>query len=417
MRLLFLIFLLQATVHASTTVNEQVMLDLVEKNPDLKSIKERLIAAEQLKGSLTRSFLPKVVVSYGREKYTTGPYHGVNQPFGGIEAEINVFNSGKDRIENDKRNMEAQIANIDATMSRALIIAEIRKAMSHYAYLVEIQSIIQDAVIMNDSNLKKAQKRIDSGLATKTDLLDFRHQEIILNQEIETLKYEQGVVTRLISTLLGKDPAEGVDVVFKNTHPEHSVETEFSPNTSNSLILTRATLFNEVARLEKKQAERWWMPSLDIYSYALRMTQKEREYPTPEERNDVTLGFKFTLPIFDGGEGIREASAKASLANAQESQARAKNLEVSRQTQDAINKLKLAHTLIHGAEDSVEVMAEYRQGILNEYARGIKNSPDVLQASERWIEAKTKLAEVKKNHQFARSDALYLLSLNSSGNK
>lgn len=414
MRLFILFFLLQATAYANTVLNEQMVVDLAEKNPDLKSIKERLIAAEELKGSLTRSFLPSVIVSYGHERFTTGPYDRVNQPFGGIEAKINLFNSGKDRIENDTRNMEAQIAKIDASMARALIITEIRKAMSHYAYLEEIQTILHEAIGVNESNFKKAQKRINTGLATKTDVLDFKNQQILLNQEVETLEYEQGVVTRLISTLLGKDPTEGIDIIYINSHPEHSVGTEFTLNTSNSIILTRATLFSEVAQLEKKRANRWWMPSFDIYTYALRFTQKEREYPTPGQRNDVTLGFKFTLPLFDGGEGIRQASAKAALANAQESQARAKNLEISRQTQDAINKLQLAHTLIHGSEDNVQIMSEYRKGILDEYAKGIKNSPDVLQASQRWIAAKTKFAEVKKNYQFARSDALYLMSLNSS---
>ena len=410
----YLIFILfSANCFSQTMINEQSLEIMLPKNPTVESINERVNAAEVLKGSLGRSFLPKVLLSYGHERYTTGPYLNVNQPYGGVEAKINVFNSGRDQIVNEQREKQASIAKIDSIVTRVQLKAEILKNMAQYAYLEELQNVLVEAKGINDKNLKSAQNRINAGLGTKTDSLDFRQQNIMLEQQITALSYELNIVKRIVATLLGLEPESSLQVSFVNSHPEHIADKSMDLLSNNSLLLTRANLLTEIAKLDSSQAKKWWTPSLDIYGYALRFTQKEREYPTPGQRNDTGIGFRLTFPIFDGGEGIRQSQAQTALAKAQESAARMRKLEVERDILNAKSKLQLAHDLIHGAEENAEIMDEYRTGILNEYVRGIKNSPDVLQASQRWIQSKMNFAEVKKNYQFAKADALFLVGVSN----
>ncbi len=411
MGFLFFSLFISFTAWGTIAVDQKYLETQIESAPSILSLQERITEAQKLSGSLRRSFLPKMKLIYGQERFTTGPLHRVNQPFGGIEAEVNLFNFGRDSLEDKRRSKEAQLAQVNSKITKAEILAKGREALAQYAYLNEISSILREAMLMNEKNISGAEKRIRAGLSTSTDLIDFQHQKIALNQEYETLKFEIGLVERLLAVILGHNPDQEVIVKFQNEHPEHGPLFNAPGEFLNSALIKKAELTLEIASLNKSKVSRWWGPRLDLYGYALRFTQKEREYPEPGQRNDVTFGFRFTLPFFDGGEAIAETQASSARTRALEYDFRQRILEVKNETGNALRKLDLAHNLIHGAEDSVKLMSEYRKGIMNEYTKGVKNSPDVLQANQRWIEAKTKFAEVKRNYQFAKSEAQYLISL------
>lgn len=411
MKIFIFLLLSSSAAISGVRVTEQDIANASLSNPEVHNLRERLQAAEALKGVLARSFLPKVDLSYGKERYSVGPYNHVVQPFGGIEARINVFNSGKDSLLNDKRNLEANVSSIDAKVARAQITAQLRKALAQWAYFDEVGKVLSEALEINRNNSLSARQRISAGLATSTDTLDFKQQGIMLKQDLASLEFEKGMVKRLILTLVGADVHQELEIVFENAHPSEGEGKTLQSQNQRSLLVKKASIEADIAKLEVKTAERWWTPSVDVYGYALRMLQKDREYPHPGQRNDVALGFRITLPLFDGGEGYRNANSKAAVSKAQLSLARAKELEVQKSVLDAVKRLELTHELIHGAEENVDVMTRYRSGVSHEYKRGVKNSPDMLQASQRWIVAKSNFAEIKRNYQFAKADAMFLQEL------
>ena len=409
MKITILTLLISTGALASVELTENNLTTLFQSNPEVRSLRERVEASERLRGSLTRSFLPNVELSYGRERYSVGPYDHINQPFGGIEVSLNIFNSGKDSIEHDKRELQAKITQMDAVLLEAQIVAQVRKDMSMFAYLNEVKEILTKALESNQTSKKLAASRISAGMAAKTDALDFEQQEISLKQQLSQVKYEIGLVERMILTLLGHEADTTIKISFENTHSEDSNHVTPQVKAENTLAVQKFLFSSEISKLEMKSSKRWWTPRVDIYGFAMRALQKDREYPETDQRNDVGIGFKITMPIFDGGNSYREAQANSSLARSQESMAQSRQLQMKREVVDANKKLELAHELIHGAEENVKVMGRYRQGILDEYNRGVKNSPDVLQANNRWIEANAKYAEVKRNYQMAKADALYLM--------
>ncbi len=396
----------------SSSFTEDQLIERIEHNKEIQSLKNNLSSAESLRGKLLRSFLPKINLTYGREKYSTGPYDQVNQPFGGIEAKINIFNSGRDEILDEKNKNLIRVSELDLVLKKEEVKYELRRALAHLAFLNEMKVILSDALAFNESNLNSAKKRINAGLSTQSDLLDFKQQKIMLQQDLESLKFEYGVTLRMISSLIGEEINHDLSITHLNSHPDHGNEQKSNVELIKTYNLQKQNLLVELASLEKQEASRWWTPYVEVYSYAQRFTQKEREYDAVSDRNDIGVGFKITLPIFDGGDSLSINKSTEFQFQTRKFDFENEKLNLQRKIQDVNHKLELAHELIHGAEENVKIMEQYRKLVLSEYAKGVKNSPDVLGANQRWISARENFAEVKKNYHFANAEAMYLMSSN-----
>jgi outer membrane protein len=121
------------------------------------------------------------------------------------------------------------------------------------------------------------------------------------------------------------------------------------------------------------------------------------------------MGARLVLPIFDGLEGLAEARSAAKQAHAYEVRAAQTSRELLARFESSRQELKLAHDLVHGAERNVEQARQYLAATLSEYARGLKNSPDVLGASQRYVDSRRRLADLRRDYQLARADLLAML--------
>ena len=76
----------------------------------------------------------------------------------------------------------------------------------------------------------------------------------------------------------------------------------------------------------------------------------------------------------------------------------------------AQQELLLLHDLIHEGEKNVEKGAQYFSQTQDEYSRGIKNSPDVLSATNKQLEFKKRFAELRRDYAIAKAQIQSLLA-------
>ena len=114
------------------------------------------------------------------------------------------------------------------------------------------------------------------------------------------------------------------------------------------------------------------------------------------------------MNLFDGLESQREASARRALAIGAEAKAQYAALSIDATVHELKHDLKLLHELLHDAESSAVQSRDFLKLTLDEYGRGAKNGPDVLEAAKKNVEFERRLFELFRDYYITRSELLAL---------
>ena len=126
-------------------------------------------------------------------------------------------------------------------------------------------------------------------------------------------------------------------------------------------------------------------------------------------RNEFVAGAMLTFKLFDGMKGRRAAAALSYEAQALDSQAIQQVRVVGTRLANIKSELRLNHELVEAAKERIKQGQRYLKLTLSEYKRGIKNAPDVLEATDRFFEFKQKFSELRRNYELAIVDLLSMV--------
>lgn len=414
--MIFSLFLILATLSTSLDgaeklkINLQTIQELIEQgNLEIQVSKYEKEAADNRRGYLRRSFMPKVTLEGGLETFSSGPYSELTQPQGAAKAEINAFNGFRDYYQSEVIAEQAKEKDLYHLESKRNQLLEMRKIYWEYLFKVESIKIHQEGLRLNAKNIKSARQRVGGGIATSTDLIEFEQNQISLEQTIETLTIEIAYHELELKNGLGLNPNTILDFgdTLSHVHNKNLQFEGFSPSQHISGQMFESRKLQMEA--EKKVAREWWVPKVDVYAAAEKFTQKDRDYFNSSARNDYTVGFKVSMDLFDGGESFNQAMTKSLEEKALSYSHKSVMQKTKLEFDYALKKLELVDKQLHGAEKSSESSDRYYKNTLSEYSRGVKNSPDVLGASQGFIEAKEKVIELRKDYEIALANLNHLL--------
>ena len=408
-----LLLLLSIALNAAVVFAAPVKIDFDDLKPLVETRNERVQAsslegeaAKKREGHLLRSFLPRLEVRGAHESFTKGTAERKSQPTFGAEAQLNLFNGGRDALEASKRKFASERKGFEKKSMLAEELARARETFWTLVYLQDLKGLLKEASELNEANLKSAGRRIKSGVATETDRVEFEMKGIDLKREVAKGNLEIQGQKEILSLLLGFDPGTSLQI-DKTLGHEHNWESSLLHSHEDHGSTVRAKELNAQELLwEAKAKSRSYWPKLDAYAGWNQFNQREEDSHSAKERRESVVGLRLTLDLFDGFHSQNEASALRLEAESLALEANYQKREVETHIHNELAELKMLHDQLHEAEENTKRAQRYYSLTQSEYARGVKNSPDVLGATEKLFDMRQKYLAIVRDFQIAKSHLL-----------
>jgi outer membrane protein len=370
-----------------------------ERSHRYESSQQFVRASENRDGYFLRSFLPKLRASAKEEKFKRGEAAWMQQPSYGLEARFNLFRSGKDYLEHQIRDLETEkrISEKERVFSE-----EVERATSHFWKILFYQEklrLLEIGVERNAKNLTSALRRISSGVATASDRFEFEINEVNLKREIIQTKEEEEHERKELAMLLNL-PMEKFELQAEYQHDHEFEHLKDRFQNANRIVKSYEIQAHQKS-LSAKQEQRSYWPEIDAFANWNQFNQREENFANSKDRKESVFGLELKMEF--SFERLVEASALANEAEALSLLANREKQELELNLEVEWVELKLLHDQVHEAEQNIERAKKYYQFTQQEYARGAKNSPDVLGASEKLFSLELKRLEVIRDFQTSRA--------------
>lgn len=374
---------------------------LTERSSRIQTARLEKEAATAREGNLGRSFLPTLEVQGAQETSQTGSDVAKTHPVVSTELRVNLFNGGRDQIESEIRKITTEARTTQELRTLSEELQEARKLFWEIVSIQERENLIAAMIKINSQNLQAAEKRIRNGVATESDRVEFEIKSIDLSRSLAEFKLQFAARKREFLVLMGMDNSTELHFPKELLH-SHDLETMLKYDTQDHKFLYREyEIQSQTKALAAKSQRRAWWPQLDAYA-----AYKSGPESLSDTKKEAIIGLRMTMNFASTQEAAQEAIALEKEATAATHLTTLKRQEIDMHIKNEIEALRFLHEQVRDSEANIARAEKYYRLTQSEYSRGVKNSPDVLGASERLFETKVKRIEIIQAFQISKSHLL-----------
>lgn len=383
---------------------------ILEAQKDNLNIKEQAHRIESLKKQYSyekAKYYPQLAIEGGPQ---SSQFDHDKSSGSSLYAKLdwNLYRGGLDQssIELAQSQVQAHEKNLRALKN--ILKNEVSKIYYELQFILESIALKQKAIELNSQQMKVAKVKNNSGIISSSDVLEFDLRESTLNSDLIFLNQQLEIKSKELNSKLSRESNSSVEKVKGHLTRENIrfVRTEIIQKIHNqNSSLNEITIEIAKNENEKKGFRSQYLPSINLEGRYGKLATEENIF---NQNNNYYIGLKFNLPLFSGFESLNAFQSMNEKILANQKAFDQKIIELNQELDSLLIEVRALNQRLDIEEKNIERSEKYYQLTLIDYRRGIKNSPDMVVASERLLDARIRNLEYRRDLKLAQ---LKILSL------
>lgn len=378
-----------AWADVEVTTWESLLRQADSSHPSLTASRAQAEEAEARRKHSRAAFFPELGVAGGWETYRSTEER-FQSGFGFAYGRWNLFKGGRDRYQLLARSAEEELAELRLEITRAEISQKLARHFYQLLYLQESSRLIQQGLELNETLRAMARRKIQAGLTTQADTLEFDLSESRLRADLSLIQEEQAQEEAALHVALGQTPRAETQAreyrgELEPDLKELRVEEWLEAAKRRRLPIQEAFSATRQAQYRYRSSWAGFLPRVDLEAMYGRLSLDDREVVGVPQG---AVQLRFTLPLFEGLASVYERKADARALEASEARLDSARLETELEARKLASRIRGLQERLLLEEKNLDRAKNYYELTLSDYRRGVKNSPDLAGAAERLFEAR-----------------------------
>lgn len=392
--ILGLLFFIQGTFAEEVKISFSEIPEKLSMNKEVVANNLNADASGRLIGAARSFYYPtlNLVGSLGENKTFTENFSG-NAAY--LQGSWNLYHGGRDSAIIEQANRTYEITKISNRIRFQEILTDAQVLFSDLVRITNFENLYLSELEYTKKHKQMAQKKVSTGLTSRVDILEFEVREDFIAAQLRAIKSDKDQNQQKLRAIFGLSETDVV--IPAGDIKNYNINNKFSESSIVDTLNYKKLLFQKNRlELEKDAIRSEFMPRVDLQASYGRLTFQDFSENHSYERN---VALTLTIPLFSGLSTVSSSQSKAFEISSIDSNLSQLALNLRSEIQNLETQYDEFKDLLVINERRLGRAEQYYDLTLSEYKRGVKNSPDLVTATERLFESKRLDVDLKNRLQ------------------